>query len=333
VRISPKTGKTRRRPQRPTVSLTDKIANLHVLLRVRSFERMPLRVQFYANDVFRVWERWSDRVHGNIRPGIDIQLEDQDVSTSATGRSLAGNDADAELEGITVLGLEALNVDYKHMKSHLEKSTQLLEHGEPIPCGVCNEALKLDETAAITCPHEGCLSVSHLRCLSQKFLADEGNINAVVPISGMCPSCKQSLKWGPLVKELTLRMRGQKEISKLFKKPRRKKADKDTQAPTSPTKSTAVGQTRTREVDNETASELDESEEDVPPSPVMQAMAEGPGHPDTGFYDIDDFSDENRTDEPNRLGNGSIGNPMTLHAKEQVEIIIDDSESEPDAIL
>src|SRR3954463_5640552 len=39
VRISPRSGKPRKRPARPRISLTDKLSNLHVLLRVKSFER------------------------------------------------------------------------------------------------------------------------------------------------------------------------------------------------------------------------------------------------------------------------------------------------------
>lgn len=56
ARASPKSSR-RRRPPRPRLCLTDRLANLHLLLRARSFERWPLKVTFYAEDVYRVWTR------------------------------------------------------------------------------------------------------------------------------------------------------------------------------------------------------------------------------------------------------------------------------------
>lgn len=305
---------------------------------------MPLKVQFYAEDVFRVWGAWSERVNGKVRPGIKIHLEDQVASATTREGSSIGKNANPDYEGITVLGIEALEVDYKNMKSHLEKSIPLVEAGESMPCAICQVPLKLDETPALVCPGSDCASVTHISCLSQKFLNDEGNTNAVVPVSGDCPSCNNRFEWAPLVKELSLRMRGQKEISKLFKKPRQRKASKGaSMAPPSAQpiapQSTATGADDDGGDDDfgdGSNDSIDESEEEVPPSPVMQAITKGADLSDVteddGFYNIDDFSDVDNVSEGGMDASASM--PTSYQTpKERLEIVIQDSESDPEELF
>ena len=52
-----KTGKVSRRPGRPRTSLTDKLSNLHLLLRVPYFSQWPLEVRFFSEDVYKVWAK------------------------------------------------------------------------------------------------------------------------------------------------------------------------------------------------------------------------------------------------------------------------------------
>jgi structure-specific endonuclease subunit SLX1 len=67
--------------------------------------------------------------------------------------------------------------------------------------------------------------VSHMACVSQKFLAEESNADALIPIQGTCPSCHTSLRWSDLIKELSLRMYGEEALKALFKTKRKKKSD------------------------------------------------------------------------------------------------------------
>jgi structure-specific endonuclease subunit SLX1 len=41
--------------------------------------------------------------------------------------------------------------------------------------------------------------------------------DSLLPIKGKCPSCKSELRWIDIAKELSLRLRGQKEVQKLLK--------------------------------------------------------------------------------------------------------------------
>lgn len=64
------------------------------------------------------------------------------------------------------------------------------------------------------------MTASHVTCLATKFIKDEGAGGAVTPISGRCPGCKSELQWIDLIKELSLRVRGEKEVAQIMKKPK-----------------------------------------------------------------------------------------------------------------
>ncbi|KAK5166023.1 hypothetical protein LTR04_000770 [Oleoguttula sp. CCFEE 6159] len=206
---------------RPPVSLTDKLANLHLLLRVKSFARWPLDVRFFAPDVWKMWGRWDERTAGRIREGIGIELVRPDGSVAAE-RLEAGAVKDL-VQGNGVL--EALDVGYASLKAYLEKSKAMLSTGEPVACTICERSIENASTLALVCPGDGCRMVSHVPCLSERFLAEAEEADAIVPIEGDCPGCKIRLRWMTLVKECSLRLRGQKEIDGLFKKRRVKKGE------------------------------------------------------------------------------------------------------------
>jgi len=63
-----------------------------------------------------------------------------------------------------------------------------------------------------------------MTCLSSRFLANDVLADALIPTEGRCPTCKNPIRWVDLMRELTLRMRGEKEMEKLMKKPRERKA-------------------------------------------------------------------------------------------------------------
>ncbi|MCJ1305371.1 Slx4p interacting protein [Hypocenomyce scalaris] len=120
-------------------------------------------------------------------------------------------------------GVDGVDVGYRSMKDHVEKSLFLLAEGEATSCAVCTRDLGTQVTTAVVCPHEGCRTASHLTCISKRFLGGNGSDASLVPISGSCPSCNETLNWIDLVKEMSLRTRGQKELAQLMRKPRERK--------------------------------------------------------------------------------------------------------------
>jgi len=217
TRFSPKSGRVRKRLARPRLGLTERLANLHLLLRSSSFERWPLRVTFYAEDVHRVWLRWLNQHpeltgNGGLREGLQVALD------ASTKRLPAAESADeAALKGI-----RAIDVTYAPLKDHLAKSRALLSESSHATCNLCPKALPSTGASLLTCPNPECDATAHITCLSAHFLSS-APAETLIPTTGHCPSCKSPLEWQDLVKELSLRMRGEKEIEALFKPPRTRK--------------------------------------------------------------------------------------------------------------
>lgn len=194
------------------MSLTDKLTNLHILLRARSFERWPLEVRFFAEDVYKMWARCTAKLPEKVREGVTIAM-----------------DGSIEKKGDLVVderpvGIHALDVTFQPAKSILEKGRSLLAGGN-IGCAICKSTMNPIDSLFLICPAQVCSSLSHLGCLSRSFLDAEPTSDAVVPTEGHCPSCRTKLRWTDLVRDLSLRLRGQKEVTALFKERRgRKKA-------------------------------------------------------------------------------------------------------------
>lgn len=227
IRVSPKTGRTRRRPARPRISLIDKLSNLHLLLRVPSFSRWPLEVRFFCEDIFQVWQRRCARLNDEIRPGIhiifDVKAAEEIEQIDEPPTSAQATSVKRKQSTLGQGGVDCIDVGYRSLKGYVEKSLFLLADGEATKCAVCTEELGTHATTAVVCPSEGCRTASHLTCLAKSFLAENGSDRPVVPVNGSCPSCNAALNWIDLVKEMSLRIRGEKEVAQLMKKPRERK--------------------------------------------------------------------------------------------------------------
>lgn len=119
-------------------------------------------------------------------------------------------------------GIDALDIDYTNQKSHVEKGRQMVDFEQEGSCSICSAVLEHDEGLYTTCPTQECKAITHLTCLSKHFLDNEDG-DAMLPTSGSCPKCKEQMRWVDVVKELTLRLRGQKEVEKLLKVKRARK--------------------------------------------------------------------------------------------------------------
>ncbi|XP_033747314.1 structure-specific endonuclease subunit slx1-like [Pecten maximus] len=67
-------------------------------------------------------------------------------------------------------------------------------------CSVCFKRLHADDTT-VNCIHPKCSMISHIVCLSEKFLAQsKEKTKEIIPIEGKCPSCKQLMLWGDIIR-------------------------------------------------------------------------------------------------------------------------------------
>ncbi|KAF2467801.1 uncharacterized protein BDR25DRAFT_291167 [Lindgomyces ingoldianus] len=211
------TGSPSKPRARPPMSLKARLENLHYLLRVKSFVRWPLQVRFFAPDVFTLWETYTTKMTPRLRGSILIQLTPAELPIATPKPT-----AESQVIGIPSV-IQAIPVAYEDCKMHVEKSKALVEDGKTSRCGVCRDQLHPSKSLILICPVGSCRFISHMSCLSRKFLAEEGVPFSLVPIQGTCPRCRSPLEWSTLVKELSLRTRGQKELEALFNPKRPKK--------------------------------------------------------------------------------------------------------------
>jgi structure-specific endonuclease subunit SLX1 len=217
TKTSSRTGRVRRRPGRPRSSLTEKLSNLHLLLRSPYFSTWPLEVSFFSEDVYRVWQTWCDRIDGRLPGHIKVRLDLKDEPAEAPTTSIEPSRKRRRLDLVGKGGVEGVDATYASLQPVLEKGQFVFDPEEQLDCDVCKRRLALDQDLAVICPHAECRSVSHADCLARYFRV-EGMSESVIPTGGTCPSCQKAVLWISLMKELTLRLRGAKEVQKILKK-------------------------------------------------------------------------------------------------------------------
>lgn len=174
-----------------------------------------------------MWLRWSERVNGQIRPGVKVFLdlkqpvEPPDEPAEPPSAQIKRT---RKLEAIGKGGVDGVDVGYSKLKDHVEKSLLLLAEGEAKKCATCAKNIEDQARTILVCSLLTCRAVFHLSCLARSFLDKEQQESAVLPTSGKCPQCKSELQWIDLVKEMSLRVRGEAEVAKLLKKPKILKA-------------------------------------------------------------------------------------------------------------
>jgi structure-specific endonuclease subunit SLX1 len=221
IRTSPKTGRTRKRPGRPKTSLSDKLSNLHLLLRVPYFSQWPLELRFFSEDVFQFWQTWCQRVDAQISPRIKVWLDKpKHVLEPITQPLLEGSKQRGKLDGIGQGGVNGIDPTYASLRPVMEKSQLLLEPDNDLICDLCKESLDPRRDLITVCSQHICQSIHHMTCLSSYFLKAE-ETPSILPTSGACPSCKTNLLWVDLMKEMTLRNRGGDEIDKILRAKKR----------------------------------------------------------------------------------------------------------------
>ncbi|KAI3317173.1 GIY-YIG catalytic domain-containing protein [Xylariaceae sp. AK1471] len=202
-------------PKRPSHSMKSIISNVHLLLRVPSFARWPLKLHFFAPEVHRAWNRHCDDASEPLRKTIPVYTD--------FGPSQAAADASTSTEPPSPWGIHALPLNYAPMKSYVEKTKSLYSFEREGACVICGENLPHDEGLYATCSNTGCEGTGHVSCWSRHLLGSNAEED-IIPISGHCPKCEGEVTWGEMMTEMSLRLRGQKEVDKILRKPRKRKA-------------------------------------------------------------------------------------------------------------
>lgn len=199
------------------MSLADKLPNLLLLLRVPGFARWPLELRFFCKDVFEQWLKSCAAAGPSLEKEINILCyfgPQQMVAANAVEVTNQVKDQVADH------GIQAIDPSFYRLKPHVEIGQSLETKSAWLTCACCKKRVQAKQEMVLVCPQHSCQAPSHMACLSTRFLGSDES-QEVVPIEGQCPRCQTTLRWVDLVKELSLRMRGRKEIERVMK-PRRK---------------------------------------------------------------------------------------------------------------
>ncbi|RKF61797.1 Structure-specific endonuclease subunit slx1 [Erysiphe neolycopersici] len=198
------------RLKRPIHSVASLLSNLHLLLRVPSFCRWPLELHFFSKAVFDKWSNYCKTTLEQIPKHMSI-LQDFSPANMHPSEDVF---CDSGQKPFYLIAKE-LVIDYSNQKSYVEKSKNIFDFEQEGSCTICKISLKQNKGIYTVCPNLACNSVTHMTCLSKHFL--NGNDDLLIPIKGICPACHTETRWIDFAKELSLRLRGQKEIANLLK--------------------------------------------------------------------------------------------------------------------
>ncbi|BFZ60019.1 Slx4p interacting protein [Saitoella coloradoensis] len=113
-------------------------------------------------------------------------------------------------------GIRGLDItDFLFSTAHITRAEQLLITLAPRACGICKIHIKESGVSAFAdpnvavCPDDKCTHVAHLHCLSSYFLAQTPSEerDELLPTHGTCPSCKQDIRWGDVIRGVNARRR------------------------------------------------------------------------------------------------------------------------------
>jgi structure-specific endonuclease subunit SLX1 len=235
-------------------------------------------------------------------------------------------------------GIHALDVTHNPFKPALAKSTALLTSKRIRHCTLCTLLLPASGASTVLCPSQTCTAITHLTCLATHFLASEtktststttGNTDtatpSILPTSGPCPSCSTTLQWHTLVSELSLRMRGEKEVKALFKVPRARKRKGDIIAGEEEEEEEAVGGVEEQEeselemmLDEDGWARVSESEDRSEIGEVVETVGRGRGKGTTGLKSV---------------GKAMGGKGKARAKRKGPEVVVEDSDGESDEIF
>lgn len=219
IKTIARTGKTRKKLSRPRTSLMDKLSNLHLLLSAPYFSKWPLELRFFNEDVHNSWLAWTERASEHISPELKVLLDlpqFEETREAPSSAQLPTKLRRADLIGKG--GVNGIDPTYKRFQGVLLKLKGLIDSSSlEHRCDICHKNLDPRTDLYNICLHHGCSSLTHLTCLSASFSSRSGT-GALVPHSGFCPSCGAHLEWSDLMRVLSLRTRGDREVTKLLRK-------------------------------------------------------------------------------------------------------------------
>ncbi|KAL8751971.1 MAG: hypothetical protein Q9199_006066 [Rusavskia elegans] len=321
--------KKRKRIKRPQLNLRNSLSNLHLLLRVPSFNRSPLAIRFLCSDVYQSWLTHSKRDGGELREDFRVFCDFEKFPKPTVDLESSTAEAAEKKESHTMAILEKIDVTYSGLKPHIAKSIALAAEMRLQICSVCEHVLDPENAMILVCPSEQCPAVSHMACLAKKWLQTQPSPGFLLPISGTCSQCSREHQWIDIVKESSIRARGGKHLAKLMKEPRMRKS-KVMEGPTSSKDAHAENRARAGGPPKDLQIMFEDSLTDID---LLATDPEDDPLPD-GWQELVDDEDNmsvTSTESGIQSRNGSPEAPSKKRQK--LEVVIEDSEWDSAEVL
>ncbi|EFX02422.1 giy-yig catalytic domain containing protein [Grosmannia clavigera kw1407] len=215
--------------RKPSKSMQSILANLHLLLRVPSFARWPLRLHLFVPEVHSAWQKWCATTDLPMPDTFELvtdfgPTEPQPKQPRGRARDTADTAPLTPEDGEALWGIHALPLDYTPLRDYVDKARDIFTFEREGSCAICHEHMPSGQGLYAVCPNTSCEAVGHLCCWSQHVLLSEADAEKegiLIPVRGKCPKCDGKVEWSDMMKELTLRLRAPKEVDKLVKTKRR----------------------------------------------------------------------------------------------------------------
>ncbi|RDX52473.1 hypothetical protein OH76DRAFT_160793 [Lentinus brumalis] len=164
------------------------------------YNTWPLSVTLFTEEAEKAWNHAAKAVGMPPLPsGLKVLTELEGVD----GKS--GKSGSGRTEPIDV-------TDDTFTSEHLHKASTVFSAGSALKCSICQEPIQhdVDPLSVALCPSSSCTAVSHLSCLSRRFLdAQPASSSAdIIPRGGTCKSCGTYVLWGDVIRGCYRRREG-----------------------------------------------------------------------------------------------------------------------------
>ncbi|KAL8874793.1 MAG: hypothetical protein Q9198_006760 [Flavoplaca austrocitrina] len=321
--LSPTNGdehKKRKKLKRPQLTLSNSLSNLHLLLRVPSFKRWPLAVRFLCSDVYTAWQKYSEENDSKLRDGFRVFRDFDDLAEPNVNPKLPASAVGEKKESPTMTILEKIDATYSGLKPHIAKSLALAAEMRIQHCSICQNLLDPETSMFLVCPSEQCSAAYHMACLARKWTENQQPTGFLLPVSGNCVQCSREHQWIDLVKEMSIRQRGGKDLAKLMKEPRKRKC-KVTETSAS-SKDSSTNETADRPL-NDLQDILEDSLMDVD---FLVTDANDDPLPDGWQELLDDDDSMSVTSTESGIPSRNASPVQSKWQRQKLEIVIEDSE-------
>ncbi|THV06733.1 hypothetical protein K435DRAFT_960334 [Dendrothele bispora CBS 962.96] len=197
--------------------LKQNILILRYMITHHPYDTWPLHVKIFTPEAEKCWNGLDALSHlSGVKRGMKVaspplprgfkwtvELEGVDGKSGKVGSGRKGP-LEVKDDGFTF--------------PYLRKNQTLLASNIQPECAICKESLPVaryteEPLTHALCPHDSCLSVAHLTCLSQEFLKQSSPLVSssshslpMVPRGGTCPGCRHYVLWGDVVKGMYRRL-------------------------------------------------------------------------------------------------------------------------------